>query len=120
MYGSPERMAAMAGLVTDRMMGMASNNPNRPAAAALCDVAFKRSQLITTEGRNANRDALSTQGLKTNAIALGLITEAEFNAHFTELPDGFQSPISVTPASYVLAVPGEPMPRVIVQAGDLA
>jgi hypothetical protein len=120
MYGTPERMAAMAGLVQDRMMGMPANHANKAPAIALSDMAFKRSQLITNEGRNAHRDALSTQGLKTQAIALGLITEEEFNAHFTELPDGFQSPISVTPASYVLAVPGEPMPRVIVQSGDLS
>jgi hypothetical protein len=120
MYGTPERMAAMAGLVQDRMMGMANDNPAKAQAALLSDMAFKRSQLITNEGRNAHRDALSTQGLKTQAMALGLITEAEFNAHFTEMPDGFQAKISVTPASYVLAIPGEALPRVIVQAGDLS
>jgi hypothetical protein len=120
MYGSPAEMAALAGLVQDRLMAMATNNPNRAAAAALADMAYKRSQLIAQEQRNAHRDAASTQGMKQHAIALGLITEAEFNARFTELPDGFQISFWATPASYVLTGSGEALPRVIVQAGDLA
>lgn len=113
MYGTPSQMAALAGLVQDRMMALPLDSPKRAAAKELSELAFQRSQLITNEGRNANRDAPSTQGLKAKAMALELLTEAEFNAHFTEYPDGFQPVISETPASHVIGA------RVIVESEDL-
>ncbi len=114
LYGSPSKMAALAGFVQDRMMAMPASHPAKAQAASLSDMAYKRSQLIAQEGRNAHRDAPSTKGLANAAIALGLLTQAEFDAHFTELPEGFQPILWKSPASHVIGS------SVIVESEDLA
>ena len=119
MYGSPENMAALAGLVQDRAMTLAANDPKKANAMMLSDLAYKRSQLLSSEKRNANRDATATQALKSSGIALGLITEEEFVSHFTIFPDNYKTAVWETPASHALAVKGEETPRIIVQIEDL-
>ena len=120
MYGSPESMAALAGLVQDRAMTLAANDPKKANAMMLSDLAYKRSQLLSSEKKNANRDATATQVLKSYGIALGLITEDEFVSHFTIFPDGYKTTVWETPASHALVVEGEETPRIIVQIEDLS